>query len=359
MFEIINLFFVQNYMNVNHQKLLTDVELETKILPNINNTITIFGKQYMRTIFNTIKNSTEIIEHELEIKKFINNKSIKKVIHHLKQIKKNQTYVNEILNDNNNIENKDQELSHDYKDLIFKKELFNQQSLLSISNFIKIYSPSFVIIIYLVIYLFYRYIGINLNIKEYLYSIYTQWQSAVELILHLISSYEHFNSFLANIVVTSYLAFQLYTMASSFNNSYQHYNKCAILKKNVNKINMIIYESDKIINLCKFSNKSQCIIPIIQQLKNLFDPHKINNLGYCILKRKDITNYLELFNKLFEYIGYIDTMIVIENLLKNKYTIPIFDFQSDRPYVKSTNIWNPQYKGFQISNDWEKIIKII
>jgi hypothetical protein len=313
-------------------KLLSDLEINNKIIPIIDNTITKYGTTIFKSLFNTIHYDKHILLHRrYEITNCLNKRrTVNKITKLLRKINKLQHSIDWLFNTE----------ATNYKDLLFNNNNFNIKGLITIRNFIRIYNPSFIIVMYLIIYLIFRYYGININIKQYLLSIYQGYQLFVQGILIFIITDNKLRSFITNILVNMYTVYQLYTIYNSIDSSITHYWKLNDFHKSITDIYNFIN--------CVSDIQSFNIIPYYTNLKlkyirNIFNINKKGSAN-LLITRKDSTEYKYLFDNIFHYVGYIDSIISIANLVKyNGYTFPYLDFNSKKPYIKAYQLWNPYY----------------
>lgn len=333
-------------MNYISNKLLVDLEIINKVIPNINRTITTYGDTKFKEMFNTLLfnenhllRRREIIESVLRYPK---NK--KKIIIELKKIKKYQKSISWLFSD----------LGKEFKDLYFKKDYFNSEDLLSAKNFLKIYTPSIIILVYLFIYIIMRYYGINIDIKEYITGIYNSYKMFISAMLSLFMENLNLISLITNILATMYLLYQCYSIYSSFDSSLCHYNKCYDFKSHISNITNFMDSCKKIYKLDRFLIfEKKLLLKNIKEIDKLFD-RKLNKMGYKLLIKKNKQNYEIKFNSLLEYIGLIDSFINVSNMiLYSGYTFPKFDFSKNiNPYIQAYGLWSPYVNYYdQIRND--------
>ena len=82
-------------MNFINNKLLQDLEVDSKIIPNTDNTITVYGKNKFRDLFNILYfGQNNLLRRRQIITSILNNKKsvnlIKKELH---RIKKREKYI--------------------------------------------------------------------------------------------------------------------------------------------------------------------------------------------------------------------------------------------------------------------------
>jgi len=332
-------------MNLIHQKLLTDLEIENKIIPKIDNTITIFGHAKFKELFNVMYiNKQYLYRRRQIIEDMINNSTNRKIlIDHLENIKEYQNDISWLFSP----------VENEYKDLYCKTEMFNTCEILTTTNYLKIYSPSFIIIVYFIIYIFFWYYGMKINIGDYVKSIYLSYKILLTSMLAYFMDNINMISFLTNLLATLYVFYQLYTVFNSFEGSLVHYNKCngfktkfKNIKSLVNEINLI-YENDVFL-----INEKELLKDKLNNV-NTFLENSISSLGNSLISKTQIDNIENDMNSLLQYVGIVDSFINIALLVKQKeYTFPTFIFDNDKPIIHANDIWSPHMpKNNQVKND--------
>ena len=333
-------------MNIVSDKLLSDLEINNKVIPHIDFTITSYGKTKFKELFNiTYHNDKNLIRRREIIEQVIDNpKNIAKIIKELKKIKKYEKSVNWLFST----------VGKEHKDLYFTKEFFNTQDLLSIKNFLKIYTPSLIIIVYLLIYIVLRYYGISVDIKTYMTSIYESYKLFIMGLLSLFMENLNFISLLTNMFATLYVLFQLYSIYNSVDSSISHYYKCDDFNKHITNIRNLIDSSKKIHKLDKFFvYEKNLLLDNLDECDEIFCDNKLSKFGYKLLKKKQNGEYENIFNNILQYVGLIDSFISISKLITHYgYTFPQFDFSKNNPYIEAKGIWSPYINIYeQVKND--------
>lgn len=334
-------------MNGVQDKFLQDLEIDNKILPSINNTITLYGSAKLRELFTNIYFDPNLLLRRRELLQNIINKRI-----NVKKIKKNLINLKKYHDD---IVWLFSPIDKNYEELYFTKDLLNTKELLTTNNFLKTYSPSIIIIVYLLIYLVVRYNGININIKDYLAGIYESYKMFIAIILNLMMSGEYVISFLTSLLTTLYVFYQLYQIYNSMDNSVCHYYKCSDFSTKIKNVKEFIinvnniYKSDIF-----FINEKELLKNNLDEINDLFDDKKIKSLGYNLLIKKNSLMYEQKFNSLLQYVGLLDAFINVSDLaLYKNYTFPEFNFDKDNgPSIICNNLWNPLLNyDSQVKND--------
>jgi DNA mismatch repair ATPase MutS len=336
-------------MNSISPKILTDLEIHNKVIPHIDKTITIYGKAKFRDLFNIMYNNEQNLLRRRQIIQSIlkKQKNVKKITIQLNKIKKYEDTVRWLFGT----------IGKEYKDLYFKREYFNTQDLLSTKNFLKTYSPSFIIIIYLLIFVVLKYYGLSIDIKSYIMGIYESYKMFIISILYLFMENINLISLLTNMFATFYVLYQLYTIYNSFDSSVVHYYKCSDFNKHINKIRNLINCVKEIYRLDKFFTiEKKLISDDIHEMDELYNDSKINKIGYNLLLKRDSQTHESKFNKMLQYIGLVDAFISISKLVMyHGYTFPLYDFTKESgPYINATGLWSPYINySEQVKNNCE------
>lgn len=329
-------------MNKTFPNLLNDLNLYNDILPKIDKTITKYGKLKLGELFQVIIYDTDLLNRRQTILKTIikskyNVHTIKKL---LIQIKKYEDDISWFFNQN------------DTEELYYGYEMLNNEAFLNYGNKLKIINPGITIIIYLLLFLILKYLGIKMDIKEYFVSIYNGYKNFITFVSLLVIDNIDFISFIANVMVTSYLLYQIYLVCNGFNSSYVHYKKCFEFYYRIKNIIEIINKINKIYNKDIFLiHEKKMLDDDLNQMCKIFN-NKIN-LGKMLLIKKNKEKYEDNFTKLLQYIGLLDAFICIAELTKTKeFCFPIYE-QRNNPYVYIENVWNPQIEyNKNVMNDF-------
>lgn len=337
-------------MNSANKNLLSDIEIN-RIIKSLDNTITTYGTTKFEELFNIICYDNNLLNRRQEILTSIvsHDKKRKHIIKILKKIHKLEKYIIWLFEDRKKLHDTNEQ--DPYDNLLFKNNSFNIQSLLTFTNALKIYSPSFLIIWYIFMYCLLLRKGIHIDIKEYITGVYKSTTIFVQGILHMFITDTNLSSFIANIFTTTYFVWQIYSMYSSFGSSYNHYTKCRDFNKHFEKLKELIALIKKLYKHDVFMVPEKHLLKI--KLDNIEKLYINYSLGYNLLLKKNKHNHEDDLSALLQYVGLIDAFINISNLVMYKgYSFPIFDFNSNKPYINALNIWNPLYDlNSQIYND--------
>ncbi len=330
-------------------KLLKDLEIHNKILPKIDKTYTNYGSKKLKDLFNSYDDTPKLTNRRRLLSILINkNKKRKFMIKKLKAIHKLEPSIEWFFQDSKD------------NDLYFKHEYFNVKEILSASNYMKIYSPSLIIIIYLFVYGILKYNGFPVNIKEYFIGIYYGYKAMIGSILLLLTSNINMISFLVNVLSTMYVFYQLYGIYNSFESSMAHYSKCSDFRNNISDVKELIKNGSKIlkkdreiIELYYDSQDKIKILNSVNQLNMIFSEKNISSLGNILLLRKNSSEFNMFFEILKDYIGAVDAFLNISRLvIVGGFKFPRYNFNSNEPFIKATGLWSLYVnKNEQVIND--------
>ena len=332
-------------MSFINSKILKDLEIFEKIVPKLDHTVTIYGKTKFKELFTTMQFEPELLFRRQDLLKTIlrNSNTASKIRAFLEKISKLQSSINWLFQNNDEA----------FQDLYFQKEFLNIKELLTAKNFLKIYSPSLTIIIYIIIYIILKYNRVPVSINNYLYGIYQGYKLYITLILNLIVSGENFISFLTNILATTYVFYQFYSIYNSFEFSISHYQKCDQFKDKFIDLKKFVKICRKIYKLDTFLYYEKTLIrKNLISLNKLLSDNNLNSLGFLILFKKRKHEYEGCFNKILQYISLVDSFLSISLLVRDGYSFPQFDIKSQKPYIMGQGFWYPgQPKSQQVLND--------
>mgnify|MGYP005840051145 CR=1 FL=1 len=324
-------------MNITSPKLLSDLEINSKVIPSIDTTKTIYGSKKLKEFFEiNYFGQNFLVKRRQILESLLNNP--KKV----KSINKKLNIISKLSNSINWLFDNDEK---DIKEFYFGFSFFNKRTLLSGKNFLKTFAPSLLIIIYLLVYLILKYYGVNINLINYFKGIYNSYQMFIELGVSLIFSNEYIISFLGIFLSTLYILYQGYSFYNSSETAINHYYKTKDVKNYVSDIRKLLNSIEFIHKKDNFFIKEkQQLIPLLKKVSEEFDPKKIKSFGYILLLKKRVEEFKDEFNKVLQYIGIIDAFIAITKLVKQRgYNFPTFDFQSQKPYIKIDGVYNPYF----------------
>jgi len=332
-------------MNIVQPKLLEDLEIDKKIIPSIDKTITMFGQAKFRELFNIMYYGEQNLMRRREIIQSIiqNTTSKKKITRSLNKIKTYQDDIGWLFTP----------VGKEFKELYCTNEMFNTRDILSVKNFLKTYTPSLIVIVYFLIYLVFRYYGVSINLKDYFYGIYLGYKIFIESMLSLVSGNEYMISFATNFLATLYVFYQIYSIYNSFDSSISHYYKCSDFKSKFRNISHVLDEINLIYNNDKFMTREKQLIKSSLDNVNDFFANKINKLGDSLILKKTAESIEKDMNSILQYVGLIDAFINISKLVTVKgYVFPNFVFGQQKPYLMSEGLWCPYInKHEQITND--------
>jgi len=327
-------------MNITDSNLTNDLELFDKIVPQIDTTVTKIGCKKFKSLFEKYQFSHNGLTRRTElIKSIIYHMANKNtVVRELKKIKKIENSI-------------DWFLEKDSDNFGFKYELFNTKELITTKNFFKIYSPSFIIIIYLLVYVIMRYYGVGMGFVDYFKNIYTGYRSIIFMILVLILKDSNMSSFMANLLASLYILFQVYSIYNSFDSSYSHYTKRRDFCNKFNDVKSImksiytIFKNDMFMVHEKVLLKSN-----INLVKQYFVDKKLSFGQMYLMKIEGKFN--DIIEDLMNYIGLLDAFISVTRLVEIKqFCFPKYIYDSNKPLIKIEQMWSPMFNSNQVFND--------
>lgn len=333
-------------MNQIEPKVITDLEIFDKVFPAIDHTVTIYGSSKLKELIQTMYVHPALLKRRRSILENIifHPKNKIGITKQLRRLKKTEQDVSWFFSDN----------SVEYDDLCFSRDWMNNKDLLTGKNFLKIYLPSILILVYLLIYLVLRYYGIKLSITEYFKGLYYSYKTFIMGILSLLLGFGGLTSFLTNMLSTLYVLYQAYAVYNSTETSIGHYHKCSQFRSHFVNLKKTVDCVKKIFKQDQFlQNEKSMISPLLNELDDLFSPAKTKSLGYSILLKKQSLEHESVFNGVLQYVGLIDALISISKLVtQDGYVFPTFDFEHTKPYVDILGVRCPYISpAIQVSND--------
>lgn len=311
-----------------------DLQIEDKIFDSINMTITKFGAEKLKNRLSYTMYNYDDLKRMTDKNMMIHNDQnyIDKMTKYLTQIKEVESNIYDWM------------IEECEKDLIFSSNYFNMLNnrvFLTISNKLKFSSILLVIFFYLFIYLLMQYLEMPISIYDYAKSIVIGYKYFTQFVLYYFMSDDDWIENLAIILITIYLGYQCYMFYQAVVGCYNHYQLCNEFYKSYNKVIKFteyvqkIYDHDTYI---KTDINNNSIIESIEYLRYYFDHN--SSLGFSLISKISIDDYMRHINTLSNYVGKIDYTINIVKLLDKSYTIPHF-IKSDFPIIKINDMWNP------------------
>ncbi len=344
-------------MNITDPKLLTDLEIDDRVIPSLDHTITVYGKTKFKELFRmTLYDPNALTRRREIIQSIIDNgdkrQHIKKMLRKIKRLEGDIEW----LFSSPSPSPSPSESSHkkeECNDLYFRSDTLNMKELLTVSNSLKVINPGLLLFIYLLIYSIFRYTGHPLDIKMYVKTVYTGYQSFVKMLLSLFIKDQNLVSFVGNILANTYAIYQLYSIFSSFETAISHWGKCKDVKERFDRIRTVIECIKTIYRKDVFLGEKRMLKPFIQDIDKLFEG---TSLGSILVLKRNAATYEEKFNRLLQYTGLIDSFISVSSLYTNYgFTFPTFDFRKEGggPYVDIQDVRSPCYHnmGNQVLNN--------
>lgn len=338
---------------------INDLNLLTDIFPKINYCITLYGEIELKNIMTNIKFDKNLLEDQQStIKKIVKNKSIKKKIENLlKKINTKHNSVNEWLNkykEHTDFTNK----NNIFSDVYFKWNFLNNRIFLDSLNKMKYISVCVTIIIYVIMYMIFRYIGICCSIKEYFMNIFNSYVDTAKFLLSFLmnaakNKKKIIIEIIAKFLALAYIVYQIYSFYMLFETSYNHYKKCENFSDEFQNIIDVIDIIHQITSIDIFTKKD-LVCKYQTAISKLDDLFYDGLIGYKMMVYKNSENQKIYMKKLLRYIGTLDAYISISKLLNEGYSIPLFlfDYTDNCPLVSIKNVKNPLLPKTQKTNDF-------
>jgi len=340
-----------NQININAIKLnkhiIDDLEIRTKIFPKVNKTITMFGNNvlYSRLSYISVTNLDQLIDVNRYL--YSNNTYREKLETKLNQIKELE-HIYDIW---------DSHWHHD--EFIHGNKYLDNSTTLNITNKIKFSNVMISFVMYIIMYYFYKYMGMTISPTEYISQMYTGTKIFIEFLISLLIKNEKILHFIGTCLTILYVCFQVYSIYEMIMNSINHYHKC-------NQFKEYYYDIINLIKHCKFifdhdifkENLQTNEKEILTSFKNLDEHFKSDNsLGEILVEAINYKEYRHDLDIILEYIGTIDMMISNTKLLDLGFCLPNIDKNYNKPYIKINKVWNPLLGETQTKNNFRLGLK--
>lgn len=337
--------------------LLNDMEIENTIFPLINNTITPFGEEQLKKQLTTFSTKHDVLNLTNIVKFLHENKNYTSLFEkELRFIKSHEKIINNWL-----LYPRDHELEFymglSYETNIFgcKIDLFNNPITLTLSNALRFSTVLIQIIFYIVMYKMMQYIGNDLTVQEYIWSLILGYYTSAKFFLSFLIPHKTVADYVARIGAGTYVLYMIYSIYETIISCLKHYEKCEnFVDDYVDLTRTIrscknIFDHDELKYLYMTDKEINSIKDSFRKLRKHFHEEKI--LGETIVES---INYLEIstpLSNVLNYIGKIDAYISTSKLLDKGYSSPLVDLR-EKPYIHGTKLWNPLLNyNDQIKND--------
>jgi len=325
--------YYNEYLNKN---IINDMDLMDSIFNKIDNTITEYGKLKLKQKLKLI--STDNLPFLINLNYQIFKDEEYKII-----VKDFLININKLI--------PDVKIYYDYKykdEFFFKTSFLNFSWLLNISNKLKFSNAFIPILIYFIIYVYFKYKNIPISIKGYLQNIYNSYIFMSKMILNLFIKNKNYIHYGSLIVCYGYISYQIYNFYITFYNSLGHYKEC---NKVSNEFNNIVLFIKKIKKMSKYDNyiSTPEISKICDEL--LLDFKQNSNIGYHLSMKLYCDNYKNKFTKICNYIGNLDARLCICDLLNYGYSLPLININSKTPFIICENLWHPIIEEKSVKNN--------
>ncbi len=324
--------------------LWTDLEIEEKIIPIIDKTITSYGHQELIQLLRTVQHVPDVLNARQNVLRqmLVQHTIVRKIRTCLLKIKKLEPALDWLHRPEEDID--------ELKGMYFGTEIFNSKELLTLKNSLRIYSPSLMLAIYLVAYCVLRYYGIQVSLKMYFHRIYESYVRMAKMLILMVSRNIGWASFLGTFLGTTYAVYQVYMMYHTAESSITHYKDRKLFKESMYKIKTFLNIVHEITTLDTFlPGTQQRMKGSLDILNKKFD-QRIRNTGYLLLLKREPLE--QLFESVLEYIGRIDMFISISALVfTNGFQFPEYDFDAKSPYISITNCWYAGETQYAVVND--------
>lgn len=319
---------------IHNENAYHDLSINNDVFNAINLTITKYGNKKLKNKLMYCSSNIDYLQKISNINYLVLNdkKFVIKMINLISKIKDIEDKVDNWI------------LNKCSKELLFTYDFLNNRYLLSVSNKMKFSSMLILILIYFFIYFYLYYVDIPVSAYDYIKGIIYGYYRFIKLLLYFFIKNMDWIDYTAFTLTTAYVSYQIYMLYQSINNCYEHYNICNNFYSEYENIVRYldiceqIYKYDQYFKNNKKKNK---IRTSIDYLKTYFCDN--SSLGYSLVAKMGIDEYIEHMNIITNYIGNIDCQICIIKLLESGYSIPNF-IKSDFPVLKIDSVWNPIIK---------------
>jgi len=315
----------------------------------INQTRTSYGRHYLYNLLKHHKTDFSILEKQQKIILAIHEHvgktaSIKQILTHI-------TKYEDILF-------KWLDIDYDCYSIKAPYSFMENTICLDIYNKAKYMFTLIMFLIYLFIYIYYRYcVDYYVSFQDYLYKIYETYYATCEYCVSFIINPDNsiflYTAYFLSFVYTAYqiknyydltnMCHGMYTLCESFKDDFCSIGKFVKMTKRLIKFDSITKTSSEKNNLRKLCTTLEEIFSIDGKM-----------LGSCAMIYSNIKNYKNQFDLLFDYIGSLDAYISISKLLDDGFCLPYY-ISSNTPVLYASYLWNPLLGQKSVKNDFISI----
>lgn len=329
--------------------LYNDMEIDN-IFYTINNTITTFGESQLRDSFNRITIGKSTFDLVAMVKYLHDDKKYNtRLESKLKFIGKHNNLINlwlthpiyEELNFFGNLS-----YTIPYKIGNEDIDIFNNSIALTISNTFRFSTVLVQIIFYLVMYRMMLYLGRDMTLAEYMYSIAEGQYMSATFFLSFFTSNEIAIDYLAKIASGSYILNMFYSMYNTVMDCIVHYELCSRFRKEYELMIEIISTCKDIFDCDPFKS-TLCDEITLYNIRNAFkilNSHfNYNKLlfGEIVMEGIRCDKFRSELTIICDYVGKLDVLLSNSKLLDVGYSSPIVDYTYTEPYIGAKSIWHP------------------
>ena len=385
-----NDFIFENTSGIYHKfdQIYSDLEFD-QIVDKIDRTITTFGKTKLRNRIKCVVSNPDDLQKIIDLNQIVAVDDLFKsrMRGHLLRIKQKESILTRWMKSKPDIqseESKESKESNESKgsnepnenenltvnenvdglnknadaDMYFKKgtvynplNMMNNRYMLTASNRFVMSSVLIVIMIYVFIYLYMYWLGFPISVPDYLIGIYEGYKFFCGFLLMQIMTNIDWIEMGAMILALTYVGYQIYTTYKSVMICVEHYYLCSDFCDRYEKVCDFIddvskmLDQDLVVKKLDSINETK-IASSIEYLKSYFT--KGSSLGYSLVSQISTSDYVSHLNTLVNYVGKIDMLIAVSELVNEGYTLPMvnlkrntFNKSYDFPVLSAVGIWNP------------------
>lgn len=378
-----NSFIFDNTRGIRHKfkQVYDDLDI-SRICPKLNRTITVFGKRRLESELKCIRTDPRDLQEHINLIQQIRadphyveimSSTLEKIkldqaiILDWMQNKPDQVAAVDVIEtmdnassdqDASEINNDDvNEINNDNKDsaLYFRPSMYNPYNVLnnrvtlSISNRLMMSSIMIMICMYVFLYLYMNYHGLDISIKEYTLEIYEGYVAFCKIMLSLMMTNIEWIERIAIVIAVTYVGYQIYSTYLSMRMCYEHYCLCADFTDRYARIATYLGLVEDLMKHDRILLDEECNSKLkvsLDYLKSYFN--KDSGLGFSLVTQIKSYDYIDHMNLLANYIGKIDMLCGLSALLSEKYTCPLIinstktpNCPYDFPYLGAHDVWNP------------------
>ncbi len=339
------------------EKMLSDLEIHSKLLHKIDHTITKYGYAMLKHQLNSIYVQDSDLQNAQNQLKCLTNSDNQNILIEL------EAHLRAI----ENLEFTRRVWSYQFLNCYYHEKV--PEPVLNFINQVQLFKFILMLFITTWVYMFYCHIGLCSNITGYFKYLIESSKLMVGFFLSFVFRKDSIIHYISVLVAVFYTCFNLYNTYQAALGTLSDYKQCqesiiiyykmVTLIHHCKTIREIIEQRISATNFIKDSIKEHCFnlninTEILDKSFTNLDNYFIiqSNLGHMINTCRHYREYSVDLDNILNYIGHIDALISNSKLLTKGYTLPAFIYDTKEPSISINMLFHPLLKVYNVKNDF-------